>query len=132
MAKIGATTTVTESLNDILAVVEGSYLDTYVFAIDATDGLIEKGTVVGVVTASGEAKVYDNSHSDGTETAVGIINESIDTTIEKATASVIIKGFVRKDKCFHYAAGTKTASIDAAGVTDLNGRETQNNLLQIG
>ncbi len=132
MAKVGATTTVTENLNDIVAYQESLIIDTYLFAVDATDGAIKKGTAVAIVTATGKAKVYDNSHSDGTETAVGIIAESVDVTTQEAVCAVIIEGYLHKDRLYHYAAGTETASLDAAAVTDLRGREYQNNLIKIG
>ncbi len=43
-------------------------------------GVLERGTVLGLVQASGDAKAVDSSQSDGTNAPDCILAETIDTT----------------------------------------------------
>lgn len=78
---------------------------------------LQEGLVLGKVTASGYFKEYDNADSDGTQTAVAILDEVVDVLDPNGVAlstpimaNVIIKGFVDAD----YLRG-----IDAAGKAEL-------------
>lgn len=42
--------------------------------------VLASGTVVGKVTASGKYAAYDNTASDGTQTAAGVLYEAVDAT----------------------------------------------------
>lgn len=78
---------------------------------------LRAGLVLGKVTANGDYKEYDNGNSDGTETAVAILDEDVDVLDEfgnaitdPIVAAVIIKGFVDADHL---------NGIDAAGKVEL-------------
>jgi hypothetical protein len=57
-------------------------------------GVLQRGTVVAIITASGLAKPVDRSKGDGTQTPYGILTDTVDTgdgaalTDTKATAYV--------------------------------------------
>ena len=76
-----------------------------------TGAEVLSGTVVGKVTASGKLKAYANANSDGTETAVGILME----TLPAATGDVSVTIIELDAEVFD----AMLTGIDAAGRTDL-------------
>ncbi|MNC76874.1 hypothetical protein D3C75_1286930 [compost metagenome] len=76
----------------------------------AGQGVLVKGTVIGKVTATGKFKAYSNAASDGTETAVCILDNDQDTTGGDVGASAWIAGIFDS---------SKLTGLDAAAKTDL-------------
>ena len=54
-------------------------------------GVVIVGTVLGKVTATGKYSYYDNSNSDGTETAIAIALEKVDATSADKTCAVLTR-----------------------------------------
>ena len=85
----------------------------------ADSGTYEVGEVLGVVSASGKRKKYDNAAIDGSEVAVEICRERVDTTgadvtgvaVEQRVATLLTEGL-------EFDAGQDQAAQDAA-VLDL-------------
>lgn len=73
-------------------------------------GVIAKGTVIGKVTATNMFKPYNNVNADGTETAVCILDNDVDTTDGPVGASGWIAGIFDS---------AKLIGLDAAAKTDL-------------
>lgn len=84
------------------------------FAQGAT--AIEAGTVIGVVTESGEAVPYKTGSLDGSENPIGVALEEINVVDGKALGNVAIAGVFYKDALVGYDEGAKTA----LGAVDLN------------
>ena len=70
----------------------------------STDKYAKAGTVVGIVTSSGKAVPYNDSNSDGSEVAVGILLENVDLNNGDQPAAIVIHGFVDKSKLIGYDA----------------------------
>lgn len=49
----------------------------------AGQGVLKRGTVLGIITASGQAVKVDSSKSDGSEKADCILTDTVDTTGEE-------------------------------------------------
>lgn len=87
------------------------------------NGYIPAGTVVGIVTTGGLAGPYDNTASDGTQTAYGVLYGDArvirqnGTTSAKVTASVIVNDAIISAGKMPFTSGT--GSIDTAGKADL-------------
>ena len=85
----------------------------------ADSGIYEVGDVLGIVSASSKRKKYDNVAIDGSDVAVEICRERIDTTgadvagvaVEQRVATLLTEGLV-------FDAGQDQAAQDAA-VLDL-------------
>src|SRR5438477_5270817 len=71
---------------------------------------LEAGTVLGKITASGKYDAYNDGHSDGTQTAKGILMYRTDPTAGDTLTSLMVHGVVR--------SGSLTG-IDANGIADL-------------
>ena len=72
-------------------------------ALASGQGVVKRGTVLGIVTANGKGKVVDKTvdPKDGTETAYGILADDVDTTAADITAQVYTSGlFNRKALIF--------------------------------
>jgi hypothetical protein len=54
-------------------------------------GVLEAGTLLGKITASGKYKAYANANSDGSETAAAILYAGIDATAADAVAVAIVR-----------------------------------------
>lgn len=81
------------------------------------NGYVPSGTVLGKITTSGLYGPYDNTATDGRETAVGILFGSLQVKGKTKVAGAILKhGFVTQSK-LPFQSGT--GSIDSAGKTDL-------------
>lgn len=55
-------------------------------------GVLARGSVVGVVTASGKANIVNSSKSDGTQNAYGILCDAVDATSADKAATVYLTG----------------------------------------
>lgn len=77
-----------------------------------------KGTVMGRVTASGLYRPYNDSASDGTQTAIGILVDDVDASLAdqndlRLNASLYTRG------TFYY---DRLTGLDANAITDLGAR----------
>ncbi|SMC42971.1 Bacteriophage lambda head decoration protein D [Fulvimarina manganoxydans] len=77
-------------------------------------GVVDSGTVVGKITASGKYKPVTVAASDGSENAAGIVMRLVDATSADATAVIV----ARKAKVVHqglkYGADVDTSAERAA------------------
>ncbi|RLC36045.1 hypothetical protein DRH29_05310 [candidate division Kazan bacterium] len=71
---------------------------------------VSKGTVAGEVTATGKYKAYNNSASDGTETAKGIFLADASTD---EVVPLLVFGVVKE---------SEVTGVDSAAKTDLAGK----------
>jgi hypothetical protein len=55
-------------------------------------GVLKRGTVIGLLTTGGKGKVVDSSKSDGTQTADCILTDDIDTSSADVVTSAYISG----------------------------------------
>lgn len=74
-------------------------------------GALVAGRVLGKVTASGKYKAYDNTASDGTEVAAGVL--AYDTDATSADAAAVQIGRLAEVK----AAGLGWGANDSTGIT---------------
>lgn len=84
----------------------------------ATNKNLAKGTVLGKVTASNHYAAYSAANSDGTEKAVGVLAEAVNTTstgTNAATEAPMITGDA-------YLRTSKLTGWDAAAAGDLGAR----------
>jgi len=109
--KPGYGTATTESDTAILASEKG--VSSFSITLAADKGDLKKGTLLGIITASGKYAPYNNANSDGTETAVCILGDDVNTTGSDATVAAYFTGIFVKDNLTGY---------DANALTDLNGR----------
>lgn len=88
------------------------------------NGYVPSGLVLGVITASGLYGPYDDTATDGRQTAAGILFGSVkvpntaDTT-KDVGIGVLVHGFVKTSKLPIANGSTGRGYIDAAGQTDL-------------
>lgn len=76
--------------------------------LQSGQGILKRGTVVGVITASGLAVKVDSTHADGSQTADSILTDDVDTTAGNTVTTAYTAGtFNRKALIF---GGTDTAS----------------------
>lgn len=73
-------------------------------------GILTKGTVLGVVTASGKYKAYSNAASDGSEVAAGVLGCDVDATSGDVSAFMWTTGEFNE---------AKLIGLDATGKADL-------------
>jgi len=85
-------------------------------------GVLDVGTVLGRVTASGKFKAYNNANSDGSEVAVGILVERVDATSRDVNSSAWVQG--------HFVESLLTG-LDANAKTDLGSRSYWDGTLRI-
>lgn len=87
------------------------------------NGYIKSGTVLGKITASGLYGPYDNTETDGTQTAVGILFsfvraiDEVGNTLTKVGGAIFVHGAVKESKL---PLSGVTGAIDTAGKTDLS------------
>lgn len=115
--------TVSEGLSGEAAVIASEHamfkspgitLDSSLVGADANgDKILKAGTIVGKVTATGKYGAYDNSASDGRQTATGAIIESVNLRDGDVITGMLIHGSL-------YEA--RVSGLDAAGRTDLAGK----------
>ena len=88
------------------------------------NGYVPSGLVLGVITASGLYGPYDDTATDGRQTAAGILFGSVkvpnvaDTT-KDVGIGVLVHGFVKISKLPIANGATGRGYIDANGQTDL-------------
>lgn len=84
---------------------------------------LKAGTILGKLTSGGLLVPYDNSNSDGSETAIGILSENITPESQYTTASDGSKT-ARQNAITYYTAGSffeaELTGIDAAGKAELS------------
>ena len=80
-------------------------------------GILQPGTVLGKVTASGKYVAYDNDASDGSQTAAAILCYGADaTSADVSTAAIVRLAEVSKANLAWGAAVTTTGEKDVAYV----------------
>jgi hypothetical protein len=60
-------------------------------------GTLERGTVLGVVSASGKGKLCDNASADGSEVAKYVLPEDVDTSGGDVTLAVWKSGIFNRN-----------------------------------
>jgi len=80
--------------------------------IASGEGALVRGTVLGIVTLTGEYAAYDNAANDGTETAAAVLwdPDGVNATSAAAKGFALVHGGVREDAL---------TGIDAAGIVEL-------------
>ncbi|MGG4034213.1 head decoration protein [Paenibacillus cisolokensis] len=58
----------------------------------AGQGVLKRGAVLGIVTASNKAKLVDSSAADGSQTADCILTDDVDTTAGDVVTTAYISG----------------------------------------
>lgn len=81
-------------------------------AATATD--LSKGTILGIVTASGLFAPYKDSNTDGTEVARAVLAEFIPKSTATQISSAYIKIIAKKDAL---------VGLDSGAISDLGARE---------
>lgn len=61
--------------------------------LEAGQGVLTRGTVIGIVTATKKAKIVNNAATDGSEKPYAILTDTIDATQEIATTAYITGEF---------------------------------------
>jgi hypothetical protein len=75
--------------------------------VAAGQGVLKRGTVVGIVTATGKAVIVNSANADGSQTADSILTDDVDTTAGDVVTTAYAAGtFNRKALIF---GGTDTA-----------------------
>lgn len=76
--------------------------------LQSGQGILKRGTVVGIITASGLAIKVDSTYVDGSQTADAILTDDVDTTAGNTVTTAYVAGtFNRKALIF---GGTDTAA----------------------
>jgi hypothetical protein len=99
-----------------VALPEGITID-YTTVPTAEDGsrVVEAGTAIGKITASGLYGPYDDGVSDGREVGVGLTFYESDVTEGNDTNSLVIHGIIKE------GALPAESGVDAAFKVDANG-----------
>lgn len=85
--------------------------------LQANQGVVKRGTVLGIITASGLAIPVNNANTDGSQTANCILCDDVDTTGGNVVAEAYISGhFNRKALIF---GGDDTAADHEAKLREL-------------
>lgn len=107
---------------------ESTLVDTEIAASPATlvkrgvslvpgSGILPAGTVLGQVSASKKYTVYNDALSNGTQTAVGVLYQAVDTgsdsSAEPVFGTIVIAGVLKN---------SLVSGADANAITDLNAR----------
>lgn len=96
------------TLYDNLFVVENNSTEFLVKSVklQGEQGVLKRGTVVGIITESGLAVKVDSTHADGSESADCILTDDVDTTAGDTVTTAYSAGlFNRKALIF---GGTDT------------------------
>lgn len=107
----GYGTTVTNDPTAILA--SGNGYIVIPVTIKSGEGVLAKGTVLGVLTANGKYAAYLDGETDGTGVAKAILADKVDATSADQLVAAYIRGAFVVSKLTGY---------DAAALADLNGR----------
>jgi len=81
-----------------------------------------KGTLLGVVAATGKLKAYDDAHSDGTEIAVGVLDRDLDATLRDKPCTYFVRGYFYEERL---------VGLDAAAKADLQARSLPTGIITI-
>ncbi|MBC7328855.1 head decoration protein [bacterium] len=91
----------------------GHGLDARIPITIASGYKLTAGTVLGKITASGKYGPYDDTATDGRETAVGILAEDVDATNSDVGTWMIVHGVVKE---------SALTGLDANAKADLKGQ----------
>lgn len=86
--------------------------------IASGQGILEAGSVLGQITASGKFAAYDNSASDGTQVASGVLYEKTDATSADVDAVAITRLAEVKSSLLSFKSD-QDATAKAAALADL-------------
>lgn len=75
--------------------------------LQAAQGVLKRGTVLGVITASGLAVPVDSTKADGSQTADAILSDDTDTTAADVVAVAYTSGKFNREALIF--GGTDTA-----------------------
>jgi len=89
-------------------------------ATGGTNPVLDPGTVLGKITASGKYAAHDPAAVDGTETAVAVLWGAADVTAADATAVALVRGPAVVNGNDLVFAGTPTAAQITAAHTALD------------
>jgi len=105
---------------EIRAYLRDEFAVSVTMAVSAVD--IPLGTVIGLVTTTGEYKPYKASATDGTEVAKLILAEPVPASTEPLQAAAYPCGYFYKDRLI---------GVDTAALQDLGAREIQPNIILV-
>ena len=88
---MGASTLESSSQDKLIAGVMHRVTES-VYPVLSGQGVLARGTVVGLVTASSKLKKIASAAGDGSEAVYGIIAETVDATSADASAVVYLSG----------------------------------------
>ena len=81
-------------------------------------GVVEAGSVLGVITASGKFAKYANAATDGTQVAVGVLYAKVDATLSDAKGVAVSRLAEVKAELLVYGL-TEDAVSKSAAIVDL-------------
>lgn len=120
MAEIDSTT---YTPTEIRASGDEALFPTTIVTVTSAQAAMVAGTVLGIITASGLAAMYNDASIDGTEVARGILAVDVDAAGEGRDKPVPM-----------YVGGlfveSKLTSFDAAAAADLNGKSMANGIFK--
>lgn len=76
--------------------------------LSANQGILLRGSMIGIVTASGKGKLCDSTSSDGSQIADAILTDDVDTTDADAVAQCYQSGMFNRQALIF--GGNDTAS----------------------
>lgn len=82
-------------------------------------GKLEAGTVLGKLTSGGKYVAYDNTASDGSEAAAGVLWGNVDATDADAKAVVVVRGPAEIITSRLTWASANNSGAKTAGLADL-------------
>lgn len=103
--------------NGLIAGTEVSTMTTLITVL-AGRGKLERGSVVGVISASKKGKLCDSASADGSEVAKYILSEDIDTTSGDVKAVCYKSGVFNRNKLT--LGGTDTPADHEEELRDVN------------
>ncbi|MCM3567858.1 head decoration protein [Neobacillus mesonae] len=77
-----------------------------------------RGTVIGIVTATGEGTTVNSTASDGSQTAYGVLADDVDATSETKPAAIYLTGEFNESALVF--GGTDTADTHKASLRGLS------------
>jgi len=86
--------------------------------IASGEGELSAGAVLGKITASGKYAAYDNSASDGTQVAVGVLYSGVDATDDDVKAVAITRLAEVKTSLLVYQS-SQDSTAKTAAIADL-------------
>jgi len=73
--------------NEVSALVKG-------IKLKVGQGVLKRGTVVGLITESGLGLLVNKVTTDGSQKAVGVLTDNVDTTVEGEETSVLAQMYI--------------------------------------